>query len=127
MKKSHVQKNKKGFTLIELIVVVAILAILAAIAVPNFIGMANRAKTATEIATAAEWVNAINIHNTLAKGDTTITAISDAAALAAEPVVLGDLKPTSDVLAPETYVFPRIQVVLGVASIKPTGKANLHS
>ena len=39
--------NKKGFTLIELIVVIAILAILALILIPsilNYIGEANRAK-----------------------------------------------------------------------------------
>ncbi|MDD3242746.1 MAG: prepilin-type N-terminal cleavage/methylation domain-containing protein [Eubacteriales bacterium] len=38
------RKNKKGFTLIELIVVIAVLAILAAVAIPNFVGMSDRAK-----------------------------------------------------------------------------------
>ena len=33
------KSNKKGFTLIELIVVIAILAILAAIAVPQYLGL----------------------------------------------------------------------------------------
>ncbi len=37
-------KNKKGFTLIELIVVLAVLAIIMAIAVPRFIGVQNQAK-----------------------------------------------------------------------------------
>jgi type IV pilus assembly protein PilA len=36
--------NRKGFTLIELIVVIAILAILALIAIPRFTGFTNRAK-----------------------------------------------------------------------------------
>ncbi len=46
-------KNKKAFTILELLVVVAIIAILAIIAIPQFIGRIQEAKAARESAEAA--------------------------------------------------------------------------
>lgn len=44
------KKNKKGFTLVEIIVVLVILAILAAIAIPTVLGYVDDAKEARELA-----------------------------------------------------------------------------
>ena len=44
-------KNRKGFTLIELIVVLAVLAIIMAIAIPRFIGVQEQAKVDADLST----------------------------------------------------------------------------
>lgn len=62
MGKKVVNKKKKGFTLIELIIVIAIIAILAAIAIPKFATIRHNANVTTDIA------NAKNIHSIVAQG-----------------------------------------------------------
>ena len=44
------KRNKKGFTLVELIIVIVIIAVLAAIAIPSMIGYIKRADEATATA-----------------------------------------------------------------------------
>lgn len=61
----RLKKNKKGFTLIELIVVVAILAILAAVAVPSFIGLQAKATQGVTIANASAIAGAVNTWNAM--------------------------------------------------------------
>ena len=110
------RKNKKGFTLIELIVVIAILAILAAVAVPNFIGINDKATQAQQNGAAAEYANAINIFN----ADATTKILTKPSTLASLNTSLGSLAPTmsSDIVA--ASVLNKIVITGGVATIDKT-------
>lgn len=75
-------RNRKGFTLIELIVVIAIIAILAAVLIPRFAGFTDRADESAAVST-AKTINTA-LHTLLADGTT--AAVMEAYT-AAEPDV----------------------------------------
>ncbi len=68
-------KNQKGFTIVELLIVIVVIGILAAITIVAYNGIQNRAKTtksqsaASDVQKKAEAYNAINEHYPLTPAD----------------------------------------------------------
>ena len=65
------KNNKKGFTLAELLIVVAIIAVLVAIAIPIFTNQLEKSREATDIADARDYY--AEIATALVSGDLTDT------------------------------------------------------
>jgi len=64
-------RSKKGFTLIELIIVIAILGIIALIAIPNLAGIRQRSQVSADIRTAEQIGKAVRIWATDVDADKT--------------------------------------------------------
>lgn len=56
--------NKKGFTIVELVIVIAVIAILAAVLIPTFISLNRKAQIAADTALARELNNAVAMSET---------------------------------------------------------------
>ncbi|MGG7186625.1 prepilin-type N-terminal cleavage/methylation domain-containing protein, partial [Clostridium butyricum] len=66
-KKNELMKKKKGFTLVELIIVIAIIAVLAAVAIPKFGAVKKNSNVAADQANAK--IIATAVATAVANGD----------------------------------------------------------
>lgn len=62
------ERNKKGFTMVELIIVVAVMGVIGALLVPSYRNMATKAKISTDVSTVKTVKRLIDVYN--AEGNT---------------------------------------------------------
>jgi type IV pilus assembly protein PilA len=104
---NKLMKNKKGFTLIELIVVIAILGILAAVLVPSIGNYVEKSKTGVALSEAAAFRSAAHLAKVEEGLGNDFTAIMAAAGYSAGTgngqYVAADNKWSGNVLTNATY------------------------
>ncbi len=71
-------KNQKGFTIVELLIVIVIIGILAALVIVAYNGIQNRAKTTSQNAAASTLVKKIEAFNSVTGGYPTTSPLSTA-------------------------------------------------
>lgn len=74
--------NNKGFSLVELIIVIAIMVILVAVIAPQYTKFVNNSRVSTDVQTAADMVTAIDV--AVADGTYNSTLVSTYAATASK-------------------------------------------
>lgn len=100
------KKNNKGFSLVELIIVIAIMAVLIGVLAPQYLKYVNNSKVSTDATNAQEMATAINV----AVADNAITGVPDdttatGATLTALLTAAGTEEPVSKLGGTYTVVY----------------------
>ena len=91
------EMNNKGFSLVELIIVIAIMAVLIGVLAPQYLKYVNNSKVSTDITNAESIATAINV--AVADNDTGSLSIQSGTAFAGGATVYSD--GTRTIIAPD--------------------------
>lgn len=103
--------NRKGFTLVELVIVIAIIGILAAVAIPKFMNVQSDAKAKADLATIQTINNAIELYCAKTNKDSFVGATDGAT-------------PTATTIADNSTVADVIKVLQATNYLKKGTKLN---
>ena len=118
---NEVKKNNKGFSLVELIVVIAIMVVLVAVLAPVFTKYVEQSRRATDVQNAnsiAEAVLADAADGTIKADVTKVVAANDPTAIKDTPVVKGSLPDGTKTTFSYKYVLSTNKVQVYITGTK---------
>lgn len=110
--------NNKGFSLVELIIVIAIMAVLVGILAPQYLKYVNNSKVSTDITNAESFATAVNV----AIADSNPGITSDAMSASDLATAIGVTLPTSKLDSSYTWTITYSRSG-GVTAMTLNGKA----
>ena len=119
------KKNNKGFSLVELIVVIAIMAVLVGVIAPQFLGYTDKAKKATDVQNAQQLAQEIAIE--IAEADA-VTEVTDAEVVTTDGTYNVQAVPVPKFESGEVFLYlvdASGNVEVGVGAVD--GEANVTS
>lgn len=136
MKRETKRRNNKGFSLVELIIVIAIMAILAGILAPQFIKYIKKSRVSTDIQNAQQMATALSAEFADTERTTAVTqqTVSDDGAAKWDGDADGTGRAQKDVFggvpkvkADKTYKFTYVVSDSGVVTVSVTKGSNTYT